>query len=106
MDDFVGESYLGAGFEVPEGASFEDDPVPLTQNEGHHDDHHHEQEERRQNGHDPQVAGWRLHHSYKQTNIVPQYLIVLNAVVRKKCRHYTFLQTRERLHVDVSDSKI
>lgn len=70
----LSKSYLGAGFEVPEGATFKHDPVPLTHNEGHHDDNHHQQEERRQNGHDPQVAGWCLHHSCKQTNISYQYL--------------------------------
>lgn len=56
-------SHLRAGFEGPESPRFEDDPVPLAEDEGHHADHHHQQDERRQDGHDPQVAGRRLHHS-------------------------------------------
>lgn len=75
-DVLVKQSYFGAGFEVPEGASFEDDPIPLTKNEGHHADHHHQQEQRRQNGHDPQVAGRRLYHSYKHRDIIHQTLTV------------------------------
>lgn len=60
-----GYSYLGAGFEGPEGATFKDDPVLLTKDEGHHANYHHQQEERRQYCHNPQVAGGRLHNSYR-----------------------------------------
>lgn len=46
LDNKVQESYLGASFEGPEGTTFEDDSVSLTQNEGHHANHHHQQKER------------------------------------------------------------